>query len=155
MEFHLGFAHAMISLMFKEFKEFISRGNVVDLAVGVIIGGAFGKIISSLVTDIILPPFSIIQGKINFADRFISVSGKSYRTLADAKEAGAATVNYGLFINNVVEFIIIAFALFLVIKQINRFRRQPPKDPTEKECPFCFSKISIKATKCPNCTSKL
>lgn len=139
--------------MFKEFKEFISHGNVVDLAVGVIIGGAFGKIVSSLVTDIILPPFSLVQGKINFADRYINLSGHSYHSLAAAKEAGAATINYGLFINNVIEFVIIAFALFLVIQQINKFKKK--EEAKEKECPFCFSKISIKATRCPNCTSNI
>lgn len=139
--------------MFKEFKEFVSKGSVVDLAVGVIIGGTFGKIVSSLVSDIILPPFSILQGKINFADRFIDLSGKQHASLMSAKSAGAATINYGLFINNVLEFFIVAFVLFLIIKEINRFRRKG--DPTEKTCPFCFSKIPIRATRCPKCTSNI
>lgn len=142
--------------MWKEFREFAVKGNVVDLAVGVIIGGAFGKIVSSIVSDIVMPPFALLLGKVNFTNRFITLSGKHYSSLAAAQSGGAVTINYGLFINNVIEFLIVAFVLFIVVKQINRLRRQQvPKEPSEKDCPYCISRISIKATRCPNCTSNL
>lgn len=141
--------------MLKEFKTFIMRGNVLDLAVAVIIGGAFGKIITSLVSDIIMPPIGLILGRIDFASLYINLSGQSYASLADAKTAGAATINYGLFLNTVIDFIIVAFIIFLVVKQANRMKPQPaPAAPTTKECPYCLSTIPIKATRCAHCTSE-
>ena len=136
------------------------RGNVLDLAIGIIIGGAFGKIISSFVNDIIMPPIGLLLGKVNFADKFVDLSGGGYATLAAAKEAGAATLNYGLFINNIIDFLIVALVIFLVVKQINKLqaagkKAEAPAEPTTKECPHCYSTIAIKATRCPNCTSEL
>jgi len=142
----------------KEFREFIMRGNVVDMAVGIIIGAAFGKIVTSLVNDILMPPLGLLLGKVDFANLFVNLSGTRYDTLAKAKEAGAATINYGLFINTVLDFIIVALAIFLMIRGINRLRRKPeeaPAAPTTRECPYCFSSIPIKATRCPHCTSQL
>jgi large conductance mechanosensitive channel len=142
--------------MFKEFREFAMRGNVVDLAVGIIIGAAFGKIITSLVNDIIMPPIGLLLGKMDFAGLFITLSDKSYATLADAKAAGAATINYGLFVNTVIDFILVAFAVFILVKQINRMRRTEETAPANtKDCPYCFSKISVNALRCPHCTSEL
>ena len=142
--------------MWKEFRAFIERGNVLDLAIGVIIGGAFGKIITSLVEDIIMPPIGLLIGKVDFTELYINLSGKDYGSLAEAKEAGAATINYGLFINNVMNFLIIAFCIFLVIRQVNRFTKRKEEAPvTTKECPACFSAIPIKATRCSACTSYL
>ena len=144
--------------MWKEFKEFILRGSVLDLAIGIIIGAAFGKIVTSFVNDILMPPVGLLLGKVNFANLFINLSGTPYATLADAQAAGAATINYGLFINTILDFIIVAFVIFLVIRQINRMRAKPaaaPVEPATKECPYCFSVIPIKAVRCPNCTSDL
>jgi len=144
--------------MWKEFKEFVSRGNVLDLAVGIIIGVAFGKIVTSLVNDIIMPPIGLLLGKVDFNNLFINLSDKPYATLAAAKEAGAATINYGVFINTVIEFIIVALVIFLLVRQINKLMRKPeaaPAAPTTKECPYCYSTIPIKATRCPSCTSEL
>lgn len=142
--------------MFKEFKEFIMRGNVLDLAVGVIIGAAFGKIVTSMVNDIIMPPIGLLLGKVDFSNLFINLSGKHYTTLAEAKAAGAATINYGLFINNVLDFLIVALVIFLVIRQANRFKRkQEAPAPTVKECPYCFMSIPLMATRCPHCTTEL
>jgi large conductance mechanosensitive channel len=142
--------------MFKEFKEFVMRGNVLDLAVGIIIGAAFGKIVTSLVSDIVMPPIGILLGKVDFANLFIDLSGDHHTTVAAAKAAGAATINYGLFLNTVVDFVIVAFIIFLVIRQANRFKRQPaPVTPTTKGCTFCYTVIPIQATRCPNCTSQL
>ncbi len=142
--------------MFKEFKEFIMRGNVLDLAVGVIIGAAFGKIVSSLVADIIMPPIGVILGKVDFSSLFIDLSGKGYPSLDAAKKAGAATINYGVFLNNVIDFLIVAFVIFIVVKQANKLKRQPAAaPPSTKECPFCHTNIPIPATRCPNCTSQL
>ena len=142
--------------MLKEFKTFIMRGNVLDLAVGIIIGGAFGKIVSSFVNDILMPPLGLILGKINFSDLFINLSGKSYPTVAAAKAAGAPTINYGMFINTVIDFLIVAFAIYLLIVQVNRLKKKPEEaPPATKECPFCISAVPIKATKCPHCTSNL
>jgi large conductance mechanosensitive channel len=144
--------------MFKEFKEFAMRGNVVDLAIGIIIGGAFGKIVSSFVSDILMPPIGVLLGKVDFSNLFIGLSGKTYTTLQEAKAAGAATINYGLFFNTVLDFLIVAFAVFLLVKQINRLKReeQPaPAAPTTKDCPFCLSSVPLKAIRCPHCTSEL
>jgi large conductance mechanosensitive channel len=145
--------------MLKEFKEFALRGNVIDLAVGVIVGGAFGKIVTSLVNDIIMPPIGMLLGKVNFTDLFIDLSGKGYATLADAKTAGAATINYGLFLNTILDFIIVAFVVFVVIRQMNRMKKPEPAaapvDPIVKTCPHCATEIPIKASRCPHCTSEL
>jgi len=142
--------------MFKEFKEFAMRGNVLDMAIGIIIGAAFGKIITSIVNDILMPPLGLILGKVDFSSLFINLSGQSYATLAQAKAAGAATINYGLFINTVIDFLIVAFVIFLLIKQVNRFKKQPaPAAATTKECPFCLSTVPLKATRCAFCTSEL
>ena len=142
--------------MLKEFREFIARGNVIDLAVGVVIGAAFGKIVDSLVKDIIMPPVGLLLGKVDFSNLFIDLSGTGYASLKEAQEAGAATVNYGLFINRLISFLIVAFAVFLVIKQINRFRRAPAAPaPDAKACSYCSMMIPIAATRCPHCTSQL
>lgn len=143
--------------MFKEFKEFIMRGNVLDLAIGVIIGGAFGKIVSSLVDDIIMPPIGLLLGKVNFADLYINLSGTDYPSLAAAQEAGAPTLNYGLFLNSIIQFLIIALVVFLIIKQVNRLMKpkEAPAALATKTCPFCQSEIAVKATRCPHCTSEL
>ena len=142
--------------MFKEFKEFVMRGNVLDLAVGIIIGAAFGKIITSLVSDIVMPPIGIVLGKVDFANLFIDLSGTHHPTLAAAKAAGAATINYGLFLNAVIDFLIMAFIIFMIVRQANRLKREPaPPTPTTKECPFCGTIIPLQAKRCPNCTSQL
>ncbi len=144
--------------MLKEFKKFALRGNVLDMAVGVIIGGAFGKIVSSLVSDILMPPLGLLLGKVDFASLFIDLSGTQPASLAAAKQAGVPTVNYGLFLQALVDFLIIAFVIFLLIKQVNRILAQPeekPAAPTTKECPRCCSVIPIKATKCAQCTAEL
>lgn len=142
--------------MLKEFKEFAMKGNVMDLAVGFILGAAFGKIVSSLVSDIIMPPIGLILGKVDFSSLFLNLSGKSYASLAEAKAAGAATLNYGVFLNNVVDFLIVAFAVFLLVRIVNRWNKPAPAAvPTTKDCPYCVSKIPVKATRCPNCTSQI
>jgi large conductance mechanosensitive channel len=141
--------------MLKEFKEFAMRGNVLDLAVGVIIGGAFGKIISSLVEDVIMPPIGKLLGPVNFADLFINLSGQSYATLKDAKAASAVTINYGLFLNTVISFLIVVFCVFLLVKQINRFAPKPAPEPTTKDCPQCAMPIPLAAKRCGHCTSQL
>ena len=138
----------------KEFRDFVSRGNVVDLAVGVIIGASFGKIVTSLVSDVIMPPIGLLMGQVDFSGLFINLSSKSYETLAAAKAAGAPTINYGLFINNVIDFSIVSFVIFMLIKQINRFTKKPA-EPTTKDCPLCCSAIPLKASKCPHCTSNI
>jgi len=148
--------------MFKEFKEFAMRGNVVDMAVGIVIGAAFGTIINSFVADIIMPPIGLILGNVDFSGMFIVLKeGKvagPYETIAAAKAAGAVTLNYGLFINTIISFLIIAFSVFIVIRNINKLKRQeeaPPAVPTTKECPYCITAIPIKAVRCPQCTSEL
>lgn len=142
--------------MFKEFKEFIMRGNVLDLAVAVIIGAAFGRIITSLVNDIIMPPIGVVLGKVDFSNLFIDLSGGNHPTLAAAKATGAATVNYGVFLNTVIDFLIVAFAIFLVVRRANKMRRPgAPPPPSTKDCVYCYSIIPLKATRCPNCTSQL
>ncbi len=141
--------------MLKEFKEFAMRGNVLDLAVGIIIGGAFGKIITSLVNDIIMPPIGLLLGKVDFSNLFVSLTGEKYANLAAAQEAGAPTLNYGLFINTVLDFLIVAFVIFLLIRQVNRLQKPAPAAVSEKDCPFCQTAIPVKATRCPHCTSML
>lgn len=143
---------------FGEFKEFISKGNVIDLAVGVIIGGAFSGIVTKLVENIITPLISLLTGAVAFSDLFIALDGNEYATLAQAQEAGVATVNYGIFIQAVIDFIIVAFVIFLLVKGINKIRNsnkkeEAPAEPTTKKCPFCKTEIDIEATRCPNCTS--
>jgi len=145
--------------MLKEFKAFAMRGNVLDMAVGVVIGAAFGKIVSSFVADMLMPPLGLLLGKVDFSNLFVTLSAsKSFNTLAEAKAAGVPTLNYGLFINTVIDFLIVAFAIFLLIRQVNRLTAKPeaaPGPPTTKDCPFCLSTIPIKATRCPHCTSEL
>jgi large conductance mechanosensitive channel len=143
--------------MLKEFKEFAMRGNVIDLAVGVIVGAAFGKIVSSLVEDVVMPPIGKLLGHVDFKDLFINLSDKSYETLAAAKAAGAVTLNYGLFLNTVINFLIVAFCVFLVVKQINRFAAKPATVPvpTAKDCPQCAMPIPLAAKRCGHCTSQL
>ena len=142
--------------MLKEFRDFVVRGNVVDLAIGIIIGGAFGKIVSSFVGDILMPPLGLLMGRVNFSDLYINLSGKTYPTLAAAKAAGAPTINYGLFINTVIDFLIVTFAIYLMIQQLNRLKKKPETaPPSSKECPYCISAIPVKAIRCPNCTSSL
>jgi large conductance mechanosensitive channel len=142
--------------MLQEFKAFAMRGNVVDMAVGIIIGAAFGKIITSLVNDVIMPPIGLLLGKVDFSNLFINLSGKTFETLAEAKKAGAATLNYGLFLNTAINFVIVGFAVFLLVKQVNRLKRnEPVPAPTTHDCRFCYTSIPIKATRCPHCTSDL
>lgn len=144
--------------MFKEFKEFAMRGNVIDLAVGVIIGGAFGGIVTSLVSDIIMPPIGMITGNVDFKDLFVPLNGGSYASLAAAKTAGAPVIAYGQFLNTVLNFLIVAFAIFLLVKQINRLNKPaaaPDSVPSTKECPFCANSVPVKALRCGFCTSEL
>jgi large conductance mechanosensitive channel len=143
--------------MLKEFKEFAMKGNVLDMAVGIVIGAAFGKIVTSFVTDVLTPPLGLLLGKVDFSNLFITLSSGSYATLAEAKAKGAATLNYGLFLNAVVDFLIVAFAIFLVVKQVNRMRTPAPAPPAPatKECPYCTSAIAVKAIRCPQCTADL
>ena len=148
--------------MWKEFKEFVMRGNVMDMAVGIIIGSAFGVIVKSLVDDIIMPPIGLLLGGVDFANLFALLKAGfpagPYASLADAKAAGAVTINYGMFVNVVITFVIVAFVVFLLVRGINRLKRKeeaPPPEPTTKECPYCLSAIPIKATRCAYCTSEL
>ena len=142
--------------MLKEFKEFAMRGNVLDMAVGIIIGAAFGKIITSFVGDILMPPLGLLLGKVDFSNLFLSLSGQ-YPSLAAAKAAGAPTINYGMFLNTVLDFLIVAFAIFLLIRQVNRFmpKPAPAAPPATKDCPYCLSAVPLKATRCLHCTSDL
>ena len=141
--------------MFKEFKAFAMRGNVVDLAVGVIIGAAFGAVVGSLVNDVVMPPIGYLFGGVDFKDKFVSLSGQPFPTLAAAKAAGAATLNYGAFLNTVINFLIVAFAIFVVVRQVNRLRATPTETPTDRPCPYCLSLVPLAATKCAHCTSAL
>jgi large conductance mechanosensitive channel len=148
--------------MIKEFKEFALRGSVLDMAVGIIIGAAFGAIISSLVSDVLMPPIGLLLGHVDFSNLYVVLTAGNvagpYASLAAAQQAGAVTLNYGLFINKIISFLIVAFALFLVIRSMNKMKRKAeavPAEPTTKECPFCFTMIPIKAVRCPNCTSEL
>jgi large conductance mechanosensitive channel len=143
--------------MLKEFKEFAMRGNVLDMAVGIIIGAAFGQIVTSFVGDIMMPPLGRLLGHVDFSNLFINLTETHYDTIAAAKSAGAATVNYGLFLNTIINFLIVAFAVFLLVRQVNRFavKPAPAAAPATRECPYCLSAIPLKATKCMNCTSEL
>lgn len=143
--------------MFKEFKAFAMRGNVLDMAVGIIIGAAFGKIVASLVDDVLMPPIGKVLGRVDFSQLFLSLDGKSYATLADAKKAAAATLNYGLFLNTIINFLIVAFAVFLLVQQVNRWTKKPEASaaPTTKDCPQCAMTIPISAKRCGHCTSQL
>ena len=143
--------------MFKEFKEFAMRGNVLDLAIAVVIGAAFGLIVTSFVNDILMPPLGLLMGGMDFKDYFISLNNQSYPNLEAAKSAGAPVIAYGNFINTVINFLIVAFAIFLLVKQVNRFKKPvaAPEAPSTKECPYCFSSIVAKSTRCPQCTSDL
>ncbi len=144
--------------MFKEFKEFAMKGNVLDMAIGIIIGAAFGRIVSSVVNDVIMPPIGLLLGKVDFSSLYINLSGGSYPSIAAAKAAGAATINYGVFLNTVIDFVIVAFVIFLFVRQINRMKRQPAPavvTPTNKDCPYCLSSVPLKASRCPYCTSEL
>jgi len=142
--------------MIKEFKEFVVKGNVLDMAVGIIIGASFGKVVTSFVTDVLMPPIGLLLGKVDFSNLFINLSGKSFESLADAKKAGVATLNYGLFFNTMIDFLIVGFAIFILVKQVNRLKREAPAPapaPATRECPFCLTGIPVKATRCPHCTS--
>jgi len=145
--------------MLKEFKDFVMRGNVLDLAVAVIIGGAFGKIVTSFVNDVLMPPIGLALGGVDFGNLFYSLDGKTYESLDVAKAAGAATINYGVFLNTIIDFLIVAFVIFLIVKSANSMKKPAPAPapaaPTTKECPYCFTTIHIEATRCPNCTSEL
>jgi large conductance mechanosensitive channel len=145
-----------MQVMLKEFKAFAMRGPVLDLAIGVILGAAFGKIVSSIVSDIIMPPIGLMLGHVDFANLFINLSGTHYDNLAEAKKAGAAVMSYGVFLNTVIEFVIVAWVVFLLVKAINRMQRPAPAAaPTTKECPYCLSTIPLQATRCSQCTSAL
>ncbi|OFV98908.1 MAG: mechanosensitive ion channel protein MscL [Acidobacteria bacterium RIFCSPLOWO2_02_FULL_60_20] len=143
--------------MLKEFKEFIARGNVIDLAVAVIMGAAFGPIVTSLVNDVIMPPIGLVLGQVDFKDLFIGLSGQTYATLAAAKAAGAPVIAYGTFINAIINFLIVSFAVFILLKQVNRMKKPAPAPaaPTTRDCPFCLSAVPLKATRCAHCTSDL
>ncbi len=142
--------------MIKEFKEFAMRGNVLDMAVGIIIGAAFGQIVTSFVQDVLMPPIGRILGHVDFSNLFVNLSGTHYDTIAAAKAAGAATLNYGLFLNTIINFLIVAFAVFLLVRQVNRLAPRPaPPPPATRDCPYCLSAIPIQATKCAHCTSEL
>ena len=143
--------------MLREFKEFAMKGNVIDMAIGIIIGAAFGKIITSLVNDILMPPIGLVLGRVDFSSLFVNLSGQSYASLSEAQAAGAPVIKYGVFLNTVLDFLIVAFVIFLVIRQVNRMRQPAAASaaPTTKECPQCLSTIPIKATRCAHCTSPL
>ena len=142
--------------MLKEFKSFAMRGNVIDMAVGIIIGAAFGNIVSSLVADIIMPPIGLLMGGLDFSQLFVNLGGATYATLAEAQKASAPTINYGLFLNKIINFVIVAFAMFLLIQQMNRFMpKPPPPAASTKDCPRCAMPIPLKATRCGHCTSDL
>jgi large conductance mechanosensitive channel len=148
----------MWSSVLKEFREFAIRGNVIDLAVGVVIGAAFGKIVTSFVNDVLMPPLGLLLGRVDFSNLFLNLSSQHYATLAEAKQAGAPTLNYGAFINTVIDFAIVAFAVFLLVQQINRLTRRrdaAAPAPTTKPCPYCLTAVPLAATRCPACTSQL
>jgi large conductance mechanosensitive channel len=141
--------------MFQEFKAFLSKGNVFDLAVGIVIGAAFGKIVNSLVNDVLMPPIGLIIGRVDFRDLYINLSATSYPSLAEAKAAGAPTIAYGVFLNTILEFVIVGFAIFILMRYVNRMRAKPEAAPDTQTCMFCRTSIPLGATRCPNCTSEL
>jgi large conductance mechanosensitive channel len=141
--------------MLKEFRDFAMRGSVIDLAVGVIIGAAFGKIITSFVNDVLMPPIGLLLGNVDFSELFIALNRQTYASLAEAQAAGAPTLNYGLFINTVIDFLLVALVIFMLIRTINRLHKPAPAESITRECPYCFSVIPVRATRCPNCTSEL
>jgi large conductance mechanosensitive channel len=141
--------------MLKEFKEFAMRGSLLDLAIGIILGTAFGKIVTSFVNDILMPPIGLLLGGLDFANLILALRGGPFPTVAAAKAAGAPTINYGIFLNTIIDFVIVAFVLFLVVRQVNRLRREPEAAPNTKPCPFCLSTIPLGALRCPHCTSEL
>jgi len=142
--------------MWKEFKKFAMQGSVLDLAIGIIIGAAFGRIVTSFVSDIVMPPIGLVLGNVDFTNLFINLSGTPYATLEAAKAAGAATINYGVFLMTIIDFLIVAFVIFLVVRQINAMKAKPaPAAPATKQCPYCLSSVPLKATRCPFCTSEL
>jgi large conductance mechanosensitive channel len=141
--------------MLKEFRDFAMRGNVLDMAIGIVLGVAFGRIITSFVGDILMPPIGLLLRGLDFSNLFITLRGGSYSTLAAAKAAGATTVNYGVFINTVIDFIIVAFAIFLLVRQVNRFRREPETAPATRPCPYCLSTIPLAAVRCAYCTAEV
>ena len=144
--------------MLKEFREFIAKGNVIDLAVGVIIGAAFGKIVTSLVEDVIMPPIGLLLGKVDFASLYVNLGSGTYPSFAAAKAAGAPVIGYGMFLNQVIQFLIVGFVVFMIVKQVNRMKREPAPaeiSPDSVDCPFCMTSSSNKATRCPNCTSEV
>ncbi len=157
---HLGNPKALLGKrggpLLKEFRDFALRGNMMDMAVGIIIGAAFGRVVSSLVTDILMPPIGLLTGKADFSSKFIDLSGKAYATLAAAKAAGAATINYGVFLNAAFDFLLVAFAVFMLIRQVNRLKgEEKPPAVSTRACPFCLSAVALKASRCPQCTSTL
>jgi large conductance mechanosensitive channel len=142
--------------MLKEFKEFAMRGNVMDMAIGIVIGAAFGKIVTSFVNDVLMPPLGLLMGNSDFSNKFLTLKGESLATLDAAKEAGSVTLNYGMFVNTIIDFVIIAFAIFIIVKQLNKMKKKPaPAPPNTKDCPYCLSAIPIKATRCGHCTSEV
>ena len=143
-----------IKSVFKEFKEFAVRGNVLDMSIGIIIGAAFGKIVTSLVNDILMPPLGLLLGRINFANLFVNLSDRNFASVEEAKRAGVATINYGLFINTVIDFLLVSFTIFMIVRQINRFQRKEDNKKT-KNCPYCEMSIPVNAARCPYCTSTL
>lgn len=154
---HLGSPKAFLGKrgrFLDEFREFAIRGNMLDMAVGIIVGAAFGRVVSSFVSDILMPPIGLISGHSDFSNKFINLSGHAYNTLAEAKLAGAATINYGVFFNSLSDFVLVAFAVFMLIRQINRLKKQAPA-VAMKDCPFCYTPVVAKATRCPHCTSSL
>lgn len=156
---HLGSPKALLGKkggrVLSEFKEFAMHGSMLDMAVGIIIGAAFGRVVSSFVSDVLMPPIGLFTGHSDFSNKFINLSGHAYATLAEAKAAGAATINYGVFFNALSDFLIVAFVVFMLIRQINRLKNEQKAVAVTRDCPFCFSAIAIKATRCPHCTSAL
>ncbi len=156
---HLGSPRVLMGKggsVFREFRAFAMRGSMLDMAVGIIVGAAFGRVVSSLVSDVVMPPIGLLTGRSDFSNKFINLSGHAYATLAEAKSAGAATINYGVFLNALSDFLIVAFVVFLLIRQVNRLKsEQEASVAAAKDCPFCLSAVAIKATRCPHCTSTL
>ena len=157
---HLGSPKALLGKrghgMLGEFRDFAMRGSMLDMAVGIIVGAAFGRVVSSFVSDILMPPIGLFSGHSDFSNKFINLSGHAYATLSEAKAAGAATLNYGVFFNALSDFLIVAFTVFMIVRQVNRLKsEQEASVPLMRDCPFCFSTVAIKATRCPHCTSPL